>query len=219
MGLAATPSNHDPHRPRRAPWEALHTALYWAQGSPSGLDTPEPTEAWVMQAKAMRNYHLHHPFDDSPAALPWPSNPPGDRAQAHRPHAQPRESEHANAGRTPTKGSGPASNAPLLQTPRPPSPATSSPNEADETQKGRTCPQPSRKSSDLPTPRTPSDPPSKPHQASSSSSLPSLPPRHPDQASSSSSLPPPAPPPPEAYPGFEKGPKVQQPVRNDHTGD
>ena len=56
-------------------------------------------------------------------------------------------------------------------------------------------------------------------QASSSSSLPSLPPPHPDQASSSSSLPPPAPPPPEAYPGFEKGAKVQQPFRNDHTGD
>ena len=53
-----------------APWEALHTALYWAQGSPNGPDTPEPTEAWVKQAKAMRNYHLHHPFDKSPAALP-----------------------------------------------------------------------------------------------------------------------------------------------------
>ena len=59
-----------------APWEALHTALYWAQGSPNGPDTPEPTEACVMQAKAIRNYHLHHPFDDSPAALPWPSDPP-----------------------------------------------------------------------------------------------------------------------------------------------
>ena len=57
-------------------WEALHTALYWAQGSPSGPDTPEPTETWVMQAKAMRKYHLHHPFDDIPAALPWPSDPP-----------------------------------------------------------------------------------------------------------------------------------------------
>ena len=59
-----------------APWEALHTALYWAQGSPNSPDTPESTEAPVMQAEAMRNYHLHHPFDDSPAALPWPSDPP-----------------------------------------------------------------------------------------------------------------------------------------------
>ena len=59
-----------------APWKALHTALYWAQGSPNGRDTPEPTEAWVMQAKATRNYHLHHPFDDSPGALPWPTDPP-----------------------------------------------------------------------------------------------------------------------------------------------
>ena len=29
-----------------------------------------------MQAKAMRNYHLHHPFDDSHAALPWLTDPP-----------------------------------------------------------------------------------------------------------------------------------------------
>ena len=59
-----------------APWEALHTALYWAQGSPSGQDTPEPTEALVKRAKAMRNYQVHHPFDDSPAALPWPTDAP-----------------------------------------------------------------------------------------------------------------------------------------------
>ena len=68
---AATPPGHHPH-----PWEALHTALYWAQSSSSGPDTPEPTEAWVKHAKAMRNYHLHHPFDDSPAALPWPTDRP-----------------------------------------------------------------------------------------------------------------------------------------------
>ena len=30
-----------------APWEALYTALYWAQGTPNGPDTPAPTEAWV----------------------------------------------------------------------------------------------------------------------------------------------------------------------------
>ena len=59
-----------------APGEALHTALYWAQGSPSGSDTPEPREAWLKQAKAMRNYHLHNPCKDSPAALPWPTDPP-----------------------------------------------------------------------------------------------------------------------------------------------
>ena len=29
-----------------------------------------------MQAKAMRNYHVHHPFDDSPPGLPWPTYPP-----------------------------------------------------------------------------------------------------------------------------------------------
>ena len=58
-----------------ASWEALHTALYSAQRSSSGPDTPEPTEAWVMQAKAMRNYHLHHLSEHSPAALPWPTDP------------------------------------------------------------------------------------------------------------------------------------------------
>ena len=58
-----------------APPEALHTAPYWAQGSPSSPNTTEPTEAWLRQAQTMRNYHVHHPFDDSPAALPWPTNP------------------------------------------------------------------------------------------------------------------------------------------------
>ena len=42
----------------------------------NGPDTPEPTEAWVKQAKSMRKYHLHHPFKDSPTGLPWPMDPP-----------------------------------------------------------------------------------------------------------------------------------------------
>ena len=43
---------------------------------PNGPDTAGPTEACVKQAKAMRNYHLHRPFEDSPPALPWPTDPP-----------------------------------------------------------------------------------------------------------------------------------------------
>ena len=65
-----------PRGRKGAPWEALHTALYWAPGSPSSPDTPEPTEAWLRQAQAMRNYDLHHCFDDSSAALRWPTVPP-----------------------------------------------------------------------------------------------------------------------------------------------
>ena len=218
------------------PWEALHTALYGAQGSPNGPDTPEPTEAWVMQAKATRNYHLHHPFDDSPAALPWPTDPPETvrkLADIIRSHAK---AKMQTPTEPPTEGSGPASNAPLLQTPYPPSPATSSPTQAKETTKGRTRPSQAGKAATSQPPASHPTHPANPDQASSSSSLPplppphpdqasssfslrSLPPPHPDQASSSSSLPPPAPPPPKAYPGFEKGAKVEQPFRNDHTGD
>ena len=56
--------------------EALYTAMYWAQGSPHGRVTPEPSVAWVMQAKAKRQYHLHKPFGGSPPAVPWPTDPP-----------------------------------------------------------------------------------------------------------------------------------------------
>ena len=219
-----------------APWEALHTALYWAQGSPNGSDTLEPTEAWVMQAKAMRNYHLHHPFHDSPAALPWPSDPPesvrklADIMRSHanakmqtpaepplrdpgqhgthpffKPHAPPAPLPPVAPKRARQKRGAPApSQAGKAATSRPPASHPTQPANPDQ----------ASSSSSLPSLQPPH-----PDQASSSSSLPSLPPPHPDQASSSSSLPPPAPPPPEAYQGFEKGAKVQQPFRNDHTGD
>ena len=74
----------------------LSQALSGVQGSPNGRDTPEPTEAWVMHVKAIRNYHLHHPFDDSRSALPWPT-------EARRPYGSPPTSR-ATAQRRPCKG-------------------------------------------------------------------------------------------------------------------
>ena len=219
-----------------APWEALHTALYWAQGSPNGPDTPEPTEAWGMQAKAMRNYHLHHPFDDSPAALPWPTDPPETvrkLADIIRSHAKVKMQTPAEP---PLRNPDQQATHPFFKPHAPPAPLPPVPPKRTRRQRGAPAPSqagkaatsrppashpthpvnPDQASSSSSLPRLP---PPHPDQASSSSSLPSLPPPHPDQASSSSSLPPPAPPPPKAYPGFEKGAKVQQPFRNDHTGD
>ena len=144
------------------PWEALHTALYWAQGSPNGPDTPEPTEAWVMQAKAMRNYHLHHPFDDSPAALPWPSDPPETvrkLADLMRSHAKANMQTPAE----PTlRDPGQQATHPFFDPHAPPAPLAPVPAKRARQTKGRTRPGPSRKSSDLPTPRTPTDPPGEP---------------------------------------------------------
>ena len=49
-----------------APWKALHTALYWAQGFPNGPDTPEPMDAWVMQAKGHEELPPQPPFGQQP---------------------------------------------------------------------------------------------------------------------------------------------------------
>ena len=141
-----------------ARWEALHTALYWAQGSPSGPYTLEPTESWVMQAQAMRNYHLHHPFDDSPAALPWPTDPPETvrkLADLTRSHAK---ATMQTLAEPPLRDPGQQATHPIFKPHAPPCPTTSSPTQASETEKGRTCPEPSRKSSDLRTPRRPPRP-------------------------------------------------------------
>ena len=209
-----------------APWEALHTALYWAQGSPNGPDTPEPTEAWVMQAKTMRNYHLHHPFDDSPAALPWPTDPPETvrkLADIIRSHAKAKMQTPAEP---PLRDPDQQATHPFF---KPHAPLPPVPPKRTRRQRGAPAPSQAGKAATSRSPANPDQassssslppiPPPHPDQASSSSSLPPVPPPHPDQASSSSCLPPPAQPPPEAYPGFEKGAKDQQPFRNDHTGD
>ena len=115
-----------------------------------------------LQAKATRNYHLHHPLNNSPTALPWPTESPETvrklvdltRSQAKATMQTPPEPPLRDLGQQATQ--------PLLQTPRPPSQTTSAPDQASQTEKGRTRPQPSRKNSNLPTPRIPPDPPGKP---------------------------------------------------------
>ena len=172
-----------------------------------------------MQAKAMRNYHLHHPFDDSPAALRWPSDPletVRKLADLMRSHAKAKIQTPAEP---PLRDPGKQATHPFFKPHAPQAPLPSVPFKRARRKRGAPAPNQARKAA---TSRPPAPHPThtaNPDQASSSSSLPSLPPPHPDQASSSSSLPPPATPPPEAYAGFEKGAKVQQPFCNDHTGD
>ena len=172
-----------------------------------------------MQAKAMRYYHLHHPFDDSPVALPWPSDPPETvhkLADLTRSHAK------ANM-QTPAEPllRDPAQQAthPFFKPHAPPAPLPPVPPKRARRKRGAPAPNQAGKAATSRPPAPSRTHPANPDQTSSSSSLQSLPPPHLDLASSSSSLPPPAPPPPEAYPGFEKGAKVPQPFRNDHTGD
>ena len=172
-----------------------------------------------MQAKAMRNYHLHHPFDDSPPALPWPSDPPETvrkLADLMRSHAK---ANMQTPAEPPMRDPGQQATHPFFKPPAPPALLPPVPPKRARRKRGAPAPNQAGKAA---TSRPLAPHPThlaNPDQASSSSSLPSLPPPHPDQASSSSSLPPPAPPSPDAYPGFEKGAKVQQPFRNDHTAD
>ena len=218
-----------------APWEALHTALYRAQGSPNGPDTPEPTEACVMQAKATRNYHLHHPFDDSPAALPWPSDPPETVrkvADIMRSHAKAKMQTPAE---TPLRDPGQQATHPFIKPHTPPAPLPPVPPKRARRKRGAPAPNQAGKAATSRPPASHPTHPANPDQASSSSFLPPLPPAHPDRSIlvilppiTTTALPGPgiliilhpatSTAPPEAYEGFEKGAKVQQPFRNDHTG-
>ena len=90
--------------------------------------------------------------------------------QARRPHVQPRESDHANAGGAPATGPWPARYTALLPTTRPQS------HESERGQKeAHPPPAPSKPEKTAgqkpPNPRTPPDPLDQPDQASSSSSL------------------------------------------------
>ena len=53
-------------------WEALHTAMYWAQRSPHG-----PPPKWLRQAQALHGHIISAtPWPTAPLALPWPTDPP-----------------------------------------------------------------------------------------------------------------------------------------------
>ena len=125
-----------------ASWEALYWALCLAQGSPNGPDLPEQAKAPIRQAKAMRNLPLHHPFDDSPAAIPWHTDPPKTvwkLAGLTRNRVKARMQTLAEIAAT---GPQPAGHTTFLQSPRPSGPTTSSPPGASTEKKGRTRPWP-----------------------------------------------------------------------------
>ena len=172
-----------------------------------------------MQAKAMRNYHLHHPFDDSPAALPLQSNPLETVCKLADLMCSHAKANMQTPAEPPLRDPGQQATHPFFKPHAPPGPLPPVTPERARRKRGAPARKQAGKAATSRPPAPRQTHPANPDQASSSSSLPTLPPPHPDQASSSSSLPPPAPPPPEAYPAFEKGAKVQQPFRNDHTGD
>ena len=180
-----------------------------------------------------------HPFDNSPAALQWPTDPPKTvrkRADLTRSHAK---ATMQTPAEPPLRDPGQQATHPFFQPHAPPAPPPPIQSKRARPKRGAPAPNRARKDGRATTSQPPAPPPNlppNPDQASSSSSLPPLPPAHPDQASSSSclprqppahpdqassssSVPPPAPPQPKAYPEFKKGAKVQQHFRNDHTGD
>ena len=64
-----------PHAPEAA-WEALHYALYWAQGAPEGPLPPERTPAWTRHATCYTAHMRRHRAGTGHRLLTWPTDPP-----------------------------------------------------------------------------------------------------------------------------------------------
>ena len=64
-----------PHAPEAA-WEALHYALYWAQGAPEGPLPPERTPAWTRHATRYTAHMRRHGAGTGHRLLTWPTDPP-----------------------------------------------------------------------------------------------------------------------------------------------
>ena len=63
------------HNPQAA-WEALHYALYWAQGAPEGPLPPERTPAWTHHATCYTAHVRCHRAGTGHRLLTWPTDPP-----------------------------------------------------------------------------------------------------------------------------------------------
>ena len=169
-----------------------------------------------MQAKAIRNYHLHHPFDDSPATLQWPTDLPETVASSPTSHATARNGP-CKRRRSPRYGT----LASRLRTPSSnPTPPQPHHLQSRQSERGRkeAHPPPAPNKPEMTAGQQPPNPPNAPDPPDKPGVHPAGPPPPLDQASSSSSLLPQAPPKPETFPEFQRGTNVQQPFRNDHMG-
>ena len=94
---AHTPDDEVPPPPRRldrlqlaarvshtpeAAWEALHYALYWAQGAPEGPLPPERTQAWTRHATRYTAHMRRHGTGTGYRLLTWPTDPPDTQWEA-----------------------------------------------------------------------------------------------------------------------------------------
>ena len=70
-----------PHAPEAA-WEALHYALYWAQGAPEGPLPPERTPAWTRHATSYTAHMRRHVAGTGHRLLTWPTDPPDSLQEA-----------------------------------------------------------------------------------------------------------------------------------------
>ena len=125
-----------------------------------------------MQAKAMRNYHLHHPLDNSPAALPWPTDPPETvrkLADLTRSHAK---ATMQTPAEPPLRDPGQEARHPFFQPHALPAPPPPVPAKQARRKRGAPAPNQARKAATSEPPAPPPTHPANPDQASSSFSLP-----------------------------------------------
>ena len=72
-----------PHTPEAA-WEALHYALYWAQGAPEGPLPPERTPAWTRHTIRYTAHMRRHGTGTGHRLLTWPTDPPNTLRKAEK---------------------------------------------------------------------------------------------------------------------------------------